>query len=126
MVHRETCEVELDARVKRRLGAFVMTIACMAVLISCLVFVGGWIGGIDTLKSLVPGFSTMKPNTAIAVSALGIALMLQRWSKLHLLAAAASTVTLTMALVTLAEYAFDWDAGIDQFFFRDNASASAP
>ena len=110
----------------RRLGAFVITIGCAAVVIACLVLVGGWIGGIDTLKSIVPGFSTMKPNTAIAVGVLGIALILQRWSKSHPFATAAATFTLAIALVTLAEDAFGWDAGIDQFFFRDNASASAP
>jgi diguanylate cyclase (GGDEF)-like protein len=109
----------------RLLGAFVITIACLAVLLACLVLVG-WIGGIDTLKSIRPDFSTMKPNTAIAVGALGISLLLERWSKSRPVATAAAIFTLAIALVTLAEDAFDWDAGIDQFFFRDNASASAP
>lgn len=125
-VHRQATGLELDARVMRRLEAFVISVACLAVLIAGLVLVGGWIGGIDALKSGVPGFSTMKPNTAIAVGALGIALMVERWPNLRRLAISAAIVALAIALVTLAEYAFDWDAGVDKLFFRDSTSASAP
>ena len=110
----------------RYLAAFVLAVACMTVLSVCLVLVGGWIYGIGPLKSIVPGFSTMKPNTAVAIGALGITLILeQHWSKGRAFAWV-GTLPLSIALVTLAEYAFDWDAGIDQLLFKDSASAHAP
>src|SRR5579872_3818074 len=48
---RDNGGVELDARVMRRLQAFAITIACGAVIIACVVLAGGWMSGIEILKS---------------------------------------------------------------------------
>ncbi len=117
---------ELDARAQRVLTAFGVTAGCGALLTATVVVIGGWAGGVDALKSIVPGFSTMKANTAIAIAALGAALALTGMDKWYRpIGNAAAAVALITGVLTLAEYAFHWDVGIDQLWFKDLASSAA-
>lgn len=45
----------------------------LSALIGCLVL-SGWALGIDRLKSIAPGFDTMKPDAALAFVLAGMAL----------------------------------------------------
>ncbi|HUI58671.1 MAG TPA: PAS domain S-box protein [Steroidobacteraceae bacterium] len=114
----------LDGRARRVLGAFSIAVGCSVLLTASVVVVGGWAAGVDALKSIVPGFSTMKVNTAIALGALGGALALtgvdKRYRPIGNLLAG---VALIVGLLTLAEYAFAWNAGIDQLWFKDSATS---
>ncbi len=95
-----------------------------AVLLACVVLVGGWGLGISSLKSVIPGLGTMKANAALVIGALGSVLALGsdgRWPRT--LGNAAASVALAFGLLTLAEYAFHWDAGIDQLLFKDPDTA---
>ncbi len=106
-----------------------MAAGCAALAAALLVLIGGWVAGIDVLKSLLPGFSTMKANTAIAIGCLGAAVALTHAHGRHRpVAQALAGVTVSIGLVTLAEHAFHWDAGIDQLWFKDVATppAAAP
>jgi diguanylate cyclase (GGDEF)-like protein len=102
-------------------------IAGFAVLcLASVVLVGGWGMEVSALRGPLPNFSTMKPNTAIGVGALGLALMLSQSGgpvrRLHLPLAALAAV---LGALTLAEYGFGWDAGVDQLIFADAGTGHA-
>ncbi|MCW5627861.1 MAG: GGDEF domain-containing protein [Rhodoferax sp.] len=95
-----------------------------------VVFVGvavllGWAIGLPALQSIVAGWPTMKVNTAVCFILTGLSLL--AWQRamrvgittapgLRMAAFAPAGLVLLVALLTLAEYAFDWDPGLDQLF----------
>jgi PAS domain S-box-containing protein len=83
----------------------------------------GWLFDIPTLKSILPGLATMKPNTALAFLLAGSSLWLASPSRqnqrVDLLAKACATSTVLIGLLTLSEHIFSWNLGIDQFLLRD-------
>ena len=87
------------------------------VLISlgCIVFFG-WQFDISELKSVLPGLATMKVNTSIGFLLSGLALLLENKrptrSRLFLIRVSAGIVTL-LGLLTLGEYIFDTNLGIE-------------
>ena len=83
----------------------------------------GWAFDIATLKSVFPGMVTMKPNTAIGLIACGLAMaMLSREQvgvPFRLCVVMLAGATIVLGALTLGEYFFNWDFGIDQLLFRD-------
>ncbi len=97
-----------------------------------VVFVGslvlvGWLLGIDALKSISPTFVTMKANTAVGLVLAGTALWLQSarrgapWA--GTVAGFCSVVVALIGALTLSQYVFGWDLGIDQLLFNESAGA---
>jgi len=96
-------------------SAFVITVG---LLVIC-----GWIFNIPILKSVSPDLAAMKPNTAFGFILSGIALWLSndetvRQKKIWT-ARICSALTILLGLLTLGEYMFDKDLGIDQLLFSD-------
>ena len=106
----------------------------MVVLTAGLIVLTGWTLDIAALKSmLLPASDTMKPNTALAFFLSGLSLWLlssvsgphmdsphARSSVIRAWVGRASAAIATMiGLVTIAEYVFGWNVGIDQWLFRD-------
>jgi PAS domain S-box-containing protein len=87
----------------------------------------GWGLGITAFTSLVPGQVTTKPNTAICFMLSAGALLLLRGSsgRRRGLAFASAALALAIATLSLAEYVFGWDAGIDQLLIHDTMSQVA-
>ena len=87
----------------------------------------GWTFEIAPLIGPLPGTATMKPNTALSFVLAGLALL---GTTRGVPSRAASLLGLTVtsiAVATLAEYAFSWDLQIDQLLFTDrDAASSAP
>jgi PAS domain S-box-containing protein len=84
----------------------------------------GWALDIPTLKSVLPDFVTMKANTALAFVFSGLSLwtlQIKRRDDLFYqrLAQVFSGAVLTIGLLTLLEYLFHKDLGIDQFLFKE-------
>lgn len=82
----------------------------------------GWVFDIQWLKSIANGLASMKVNTAIGFTALGIALLLrhtERYAAVWLVRVSILLVT-AIGLITLAEYVLHKNVGIDQFFLADN------
>jgi len=115
-----------------RLMARSKTISWMASVLACLLGVlalAGWALDIPLLKSVLPGFVTMKANTAAAFILSGLALLLLsrptrtggKWARLA--GQACAGLVSLLGLLTLAEYAFHWDLGIDQLLFDEAAGA---
>ena len=117
----------LDFGTVRALHLFGVITGCATALLGSLVLIGGWGLDIGSLKSVLPGLSAMKVNTALAIAALGGGLTLTAGGKGSRIAAGAlAGVALAIGVLTLSEYAFDWNAGIDELWFRDmSAPASA-
>jgi signal transduction histidine kinase/ActR/RegA family two-component response regulator len=110
-------------RIAARTGGVVLLILGILVLL-------GWLWKIALLTAFFPGPITMKPNTAIGFVFLGLALfLLTRYSKARstqLWCAASATVVILVGLVTLSEYLFHFDLGIDQFLFKDVVQSTYP
>jgi PAS domain S-box-containing protein len=102
--------------------------ACVfVVLVGGLVLVG-WMFDLTVLKSVVPAGVTMKANTAVAFLLAGAALGLLRAEpvgpRFRRLAQGCAAAVALVGLVTLAEYAFGRDLGIDQLLFREPPGAT--
>lgn len=110
----------LDSDTVRLLHALSVAIGWFAALLGGVVLIGGWGFGIASLKSVLPGLSTMKANTALGIAALGANLALIAGSRSNRIATRTMAgLALGIGLVTVAEYAFHCNIGIDQLLFRD-------
>jgi len=101
---------------------------CVPVAASFACFVGGlvlvgWALDITTLKSLLPAWVAMKANTAVCIVLAGSSLWLLRTEQAdrtsRRLAQACACAISVVGLLTLTEYCFGWDIGIDQLLFRE-------
>jgi signal transduction histidine kinase/ActR/RegA family two-component response regulator len=94
----------------------------MLLLLGVLVLLG-WLWKIELFTTFVSGRITMKPNTAIGFLLLGLALLLltldSKNRKTQLWCAASATAVILLGLLTLSEYLFHIDLGIDQLLFKD-------
>ena len=83
----------------------------------------GWLFDIPALKNILPGFSTMKANTAVAFllasSSLWLASTRGESQRIDLLAKVCAAIVLLVGLLTLSEYLFNWNLSIDQLLFKD-------
>jgi PAS domain S-box-containing protein len=95
-------------------------ISLFVIMIGCLVLVG-WALDNAVLKSIVPGLVSMKSNTALLFVLCGISLWIQNDRPEQPAAQALAVVIALGEIVTLAEYAFNQDLGIDQIIFRDDS-----
>jgi diguanylate cyclase (GGDEF)-like protein len=90
----------------------------------------GWLFDIPWLKSVLPGFATMKFNAACSFLAAGAALCLLHFSALgsrpHRLARLLAGLVAALAGLTMIEHVFNIDLGIDQLIVSDVWSTSQP
>ena len=113
----------LDDGLLRLLAVLRGAVGWLALTTACVVLVGGWVLGADPLKGILPGFSTMKVNTAIGIGCLGAALAAPgSFRRYRGIATTTASIALSIGLLTLAEYVFHWNAGIDQLWIMDVAT----
>ncbi len=113
-------ELELTARRISKIAALIIFGAGCAVLL-------GWQFDIDLIKTGIPGgLAPMKPNTALCLILLAVALLWARSGVNRLWLTLWLTLPGGIALLTLGAYAFGWDLGLDQLLFRDQASPATP
>jgi signal transduction histidine kinase/ActR/RegA family two-component response regulator len=90
----------------------------------------GWLGNIGFLTTVLPGRITMKPNTAVGFLLLGFALFLLTGSSktrnTRLWCAVSAAIVILVGLLTLSEYLFHTDLGLDQLLFKDLAQFHYP
>ncbi len=110
-------------------GRPILPVKGLAIAVSAvgLIVLFGWTLDIDILKRLLPGLVTMKANTAAAFLLSGTCLYLHlphfSSSLAILLRRASALLVALIGLVTLGEYIFGWEAGIDQLLFKDSPEA---
>ncbi len=87
----------------------------------------GWGLDIALLKSLLPGLVTMKANTAGGFLLAGLALVFLQEGRVdprqHRWATILAASVALLGLLTVSEYLFGWDLGIDQLLFKESAGA---
>ncbi|HXH29262.1 MAG TPA: PAS domain S-box protein [Bacteriovoracaceae bacterium] len=100
--------------------------AVLSILIGTLALLGHAFD-VASLKSINPDWVTMKVNTAIAFIFAGPALWLSLTDKSskhrHFLGNICALVVMLIGGLTLSEYIFGWDLGIDQGLFPEAAGA---
>jgi|GEM_PF-6917134 len=113
----------MSAQSHAPLSVRVVATSCALVGVISITVLAGWALNVPTLKSLLPSLAPMKANTAVCLGLLAMAIWfcrtaLSRRRNRWLVWILTGLVILT-ASVTAAEYAFQWDAGIDQLLFAD-------
>ncbi len=102
------------------------TIGVVSIIIATLVLIG-WVFNIWVLVTVLPHFPAMKPNTALCFLSAGISLLtlslsldlsekLKPW---RLLGQVCGAIVAIIGTLTLAEYLFSINLGIDQLLLRD-------
>jgi len=111
------------SRLVGRLGAVSAGAAIGVFGIGSLVLVG-WTCDIAVLKSFNPGLISMKANTAAAFMLTGISLWLSQAKRTRFrlgryVAWGSASLVAVLGLLTLVEYLFGWNLGIDQLLFTE-------
>jgi PAS domain S-box-containing protein len=103
----------------KRAGLLVALIGCIVIL--------GWLFNISSLKSILPLWVTMKANTAIGFILSGSALwQLSKPTRRSMrYAQVLAAIVLGIGLLTLIQYGFGTNLGIDQLLFQESAAAIA-
>lgn len=97
----------------------------LVVLIGSLTLLG-WLLQVDRLRMPVLDMAAMKPNEALALISAGLALLCWRQPRAgrlaprrRWLAQGLGGFTALIGLLTLSEYLFGWELGIDELFFSE-------
>ena len=112
------------AEMVRRGVLFSRAAGLAAVLVGCIV-IFGWALDVPVLTSIVPGYVTMKPNTAVGFILCGLSLWVSSGGAVprgvngSSAAIACSVVAALIGILTLSEYAFDLNLGIDRLLFAN-------
>ena len=117
-----------NSRLVSRVRSFSQAASAAVILVGFLVLVA-WMFDIAALKSVAPGLATMKANTALAFLLTGVSLWLLGTGKAdrgrRLVAQVAAFIVALISLLTISEYLFSWNLGIDELLFRDDALGSS-
>lgn len=90
----------------------------ITIFISCLV-ITGWFFNIAILKSISPQFISMKFNTAVSFLLTGICMVLIEKKKNSIAICVLASIVVGVAVLTLAEYIFLVNLGIDELLWKD-------
>ncbi len=89
--------------------------------------IAGWLLSLTRLISIVPGYVSMKPNTAFALVLCGAGLVMlspeRGFKATRLIAATIAIFVAGLGFLTLCEYAFAWDPGFDRWLFHDQLNS---
>ena len=127
MMRAERVGMNPEPGPKMPISKFSYLVAMLAIWVGSSVLVG-WAFDIPVLRSISPNWTAMKANTAICFILIGIALLLnnpvdarlnpQHPSFLLLLARFFSLLVGLVGALTLGEFIFDWNIGIDEWLFQ--------
>ena len=99
-----------------------------AVFAAATAVLAGWALDVSALKTVLPGLTTMKANTALGLATGAVALAWQGrrrgWARGAV--AAAALLMVALGALTLCEYVFGLNLGIDELLFADPATTSQP
>lgn len=103
-------------------------LAITAILLTSLVVLAGSFLHIDLLRSIVPGQVKMQFNTSLCFIFSGIVLLVHMYSSnkaLKLISLCLPVIIFLTGALTLAEYLFNINTGIDELFIKDELSTTA-
>ncbi len=106
---------------------FSKTAAIITIVVALLALIG-WVFNIPVFKSILPQWPAMKFNAAICLLLSGITLYLLNKPSLSLtekkVAHLFAFIILFAGLLTLSQYLFGYNAGIDELFWKDDSAAA--
>lgn len=118
-----------DPRIVSRVVSFSRSAAVLVLAIGCTALLG-WILGIPILRSLRADWMGMKSNAALSIIALAAGLLLARQNGeqgeprlARSLARGCGGVAALIGTLTLCEYVFRCDLGIDRLLFQEPSGA---
>jgi PAS domain S-box-containing protein len=96
----------------------------LIVMLTALLVLAGWVWDVAALRSVLPGYVSMKVNTAVCFLSLGLALLLAATGHrpLVLLARVPAFLTVGLAGLVLAQHLTGADLGIDQWVLADRTT----
>jgi len=106
-------------------------VLCSTVILAALtVLIVGWFLGVEQLRNVLPGLASMKANTAscfILSGVVGFTLSRgwQRYKVVKILAVALALTVGLVGLITLTEYIFSYQFGIDELLIKDDTNRFA-
>jgi PAS domain S-box-containing protein len=107
---------------QRRGRFFAQAAAAWVFALGGIALIGWWLGS-ETLRTIVPGSSPLKPNIAAGMLLCGAALALLSHEKvgkrLRCAIGAVTSAVIVVAVATLGEHFFNWNLGIDRWLVRD-------
>jgi len=110
------------------LRAIVITTGIISASVGIIVILG-WLFNVPFLKSLNPDYISMKPNTALSFIFIGISIIILHNIKhsiiLRNFARTLLIIVLFISAITLSEYIFKWNAGIDELLFLEGPGTTA-
>lgn len=104
----------------KKLKPTLLTSVSLFTITLALTVIAGWLFDVTILQSIIPGFISMKINTAICFLLSGMLLMsltLGKWNNGYRLVALFIVV---FGIVTFSQNIFSYDLGIDQLILTDN------
>ena len=121
-------EVQVNRHAISFLQSFVKVAAFLTV-VTGLAVLAGWVFDIPLLKSILPGTASMKFNTALGILFSGVSLWLLREEEekpgRKLIEQILAVVIILIGSLSMSEYLFEWDLGIDQLFVKDVITSPA-
>jgi diguanylate cyclase (GGDEF)-like protein/PAS domain S-box-containing protein len=94
----------------------------VVVAVGGVLVLSGWFFDVATLKGVMPGWTLMKANTAMAMVLCGVALWATQAAEVRVwrvIGRVCSAIVLLLGLLTLAEYLSGRDFGIDRLLIRE-------
>ena len=127
-VQRPSTPIAAVQSFSKKASIAVIAIGCTVIL--------GWIFDLQLLKSILPGLVTMKANAAVCFILGGFSLFIQQRRRAELTARkhqksanclifSCSFLIILISLLTLAQYRFNLDLGIDQLLFKDSSTLTS-
>ncbi len=108
---------ELNTLRWRSIRRLTVLVAAWLSLLMGAVALAGWIWGIETLKSLIPGAVQMKANTAVGLLLVAAALFM-RFPRRSLFDRCVqyglAGLIAAIGMATLSEYLFAWNLHVDE------------
>jgi hypothetical protein len=118
---------ESNSHLQRRFAAIPKVAGAISIISGLLVVAGYWLN-IPILKSFVPRHAPMRPLGALNCILAGLSVWLLQGEATvsipkrvgRFVGRLCSAAILAVGLLTLSEYLFGWDLGIDRLLFRDS------
>jgi diguanylate cyclase (GGDEF)-like protein len=86
----------------------------------------GWVLGFEPLMTVLPGLIRMKPNTGVGFLLAALALHLAGARRFRTVQAGCASLVALLGAVTVTEYLWNINPGIDQLLFRDPVQVHFP
>ncbi|WP_426671530.1 PAS domain S-box protein [Mucilaginibacter sp. McL0603] len=110
----------------RQKDRFIAVICCIAIAVGTIVMLG-WVFNMPGLKQIVPGFESMVFNMAFCFVLFGTSLLLilHRTKFKTIIFFILSLSCTLIGLISLFQFLFHFNSGLDQLFVKDNTKISS-